>query len=97
LSYMVTNRMREFGIRVAIGADKGDVARLVLKDGLELALGGTAIGGALGVALTFVYWAPTFGVDGLSVVGLLVAELTLILVVMLAALGPAMRAVKADP
>lgn len=97
LSYMVSNRMREFGIRVAIGADRTDVARLVLRDGLELALGGTAIGGALGVALTFVYWAPLFGVDGLSIAGLIAAELTLIIVVMLAALGPAMRAVKADP
>jgi ABC-type lipoprotein release transport system permease subunit len=82
---------------VAIGADKRDVAKLVLRDGLELALGGTAIGGAAGVAITFVVWAPQFGVDRLSVAALVVAELVLILVVMLAALGPAMRAIKADP
>jgi hypothetical protein len=97
LSYMVSNRMRAFGIRVAIGADKTDVARLVLRDGLELALGGTAIGGAAGVALTFAIWAPRFGVEAMNVVALVAAELVLIAVVMLAALGPAMRAVKADP
>jgi putative ABC transport system permease protein len=97
LSFMVSHRMREFGIRVAIGADQRDVARLVLRDAFELALGGTAIGGAAGVALTLVMWAPQFGVNAMSWVALVIAELVLIAVVMLASLAPALRATKADP
>jgi putative ABC transport system permease protein len=97
LSYMVSNRMREFGIRVAIGADKADVARLVLRDGLELALGGTAIGGSAGIAITFAMWAPMFGVNRMNVAALIVAEVVLIAVVLLASLAPALRAMRTDP
>ena len=97
LSYMVSTRMREFGIRVAVGAKQGDVARLVLKDALELALGGTAIGGAAGIALTLVVWAPEFGADALTWLAVVGAEVVLIGVVMLASLGPATRATRADP
>ncbi|HVZ49683.1 MAG TPA: ABC transporter permease [Gemmatimonadaceae bacterium] len=97
LSYMVRQRMREFGIRVAIGAAQRDVGRLVLKDALELALGGTAIGGAGGIAATLVIWAPEFGTDIATWVSVVGAEVVLICVVMLASLGPARRAMRADP
>jgi ABC-type antimicrobial peptide transport system permease subunit len=97
LSYMVRQRMREFGIRVAIGAAQRDVGRLVFRDAIELALGGTAIGGAGGIAATLVIWAPEFGTDIATWVSVVGAEAVLIAVVMLASLGPARRAMQADP
>lgn len=97
LSYMVSQRMREFGVRVAVGAKRRDLALLVLRDALELALGGTAIGGSAGVALTFLYGGPLFGVDGMSAWALVIAESVLLAVAALAALGPILRAVRADP
>ncbi len=97
LSYMVSQRMREFGVRVAVGAQQRDIARLVLRDAFELALGGTAVGGSAGVALALLFGERLFGVDGMSVWALVIAESILLAVSALAALGPILRAVRADP
>jgi putative ABC transport system permease protein len=97
LSFAVSQRMREFGIRMAVGADRTQVARLVLKDALELALGGTAIGGALGLGFTLVVAIPVFGFDPITAVALIVAELVLIAACMTAALAPALRATRVNP
>ncbi len=97
LSYMVSQRMREFGVRVAVGASRRDVARLVLRDALELALGGTAIGGTAGLVLTSLFGGALFGIRDTSVWGLVTAEAILIAVAAIAALGPVLRAMRADP
>lgn len=97
LSYMVSQRMREFAVRVAIGAKQSDVIRLVLCDTFELALGGTAIGGAAGVTVVFVYGSQMFDIDAANVLALIASELILLTVAVIAAVGPAVRATRADP
>ena len=97
LSYAVGQRMREFAVRIALGARTGDVLRLVLRDGLELALGGTAVGALGGM------WAGTllskwlYDVHPADVTALVAAELILLVVTLLACLVPALRAMQADP
>ncbi len=97
LSYLVSRRTREIGIRVAIGARRADVMRLILRNGLLLAVLGVAIG--LGLAA----WTAQFlrgvlhGVSPLdpATFGLVAVVLTLVAVV--ASLVPAIRATRVDP
>jgi len=97
LSYAVGQRMREFAVRIALGARSEDVLRLVLRDGLELAMGGTALGAVGGM------WAGTllskllYNVEPTDVIALVAAESILLLVTILACLIPALRAMRADP
>jgi putative ABC transport system permease protein len=97
LSYVVGHRHREFAIRVSLGATQGNVARVVLRTAFECALGGTAIGALLS------FWASAgvsgmlFGVKNTDPTSLIVAELVLIGVTLLAGLGPAIRASRANP
>ena len=97
LAYLVTERTREIGIRLAVGADRGRVLRMVLGHGLRLTIVGLILGGAASVAAVrvlrswmyemSVYDAPTF---------VAVAAL-LCVVAMLASWLPARRASKVDP
>ncbi len=97
MSYAVGQRLREFAVRQALGATPRDMLRLVMRGGLELALGGTAIGALLS------FWASAgvsmalFGVKNTDPVSLVIAEATLLVVAMLASLVPALRAMRADP
>ncbi len=63
VSYTVTQRLHELGIRMALGAERGDVLRLVLRQGLSLTLAGTVIGLAGGLAVTQL---PTHALPGLQ-------------------------------
>jgi predicted permease len=97
MNYAVAERTREIGIRVALGAETRDVMRLVLGQGLALALAGVALGVAAALALTRLMKTFLFGVsatDPLTFVG--VAAL-LTLVALLACWIPARRAAKVDP
>jgi putative ABC transport system permease protein len=97
LSFTVGRRMREFAVRVALGATPRQVLMVVLKDGLETALGGTAIGALLS------FWASAglsgifFGMTITDPFALIIAEAALLLAATVASLVPGMRASKADP
>jgi len=97
VAYNVTRRTREIGIRMAIGANRGDVIRLVLGRGLRLVVAGVVIGLAMGFGLEQLMNATLFNVGGVDVVVYLVAVPAMLLSTMLAAYVPARRASRIEP
>ncbi len=97
LSYAVSRRLREFGVRTALGAQRRDVLRLVLREGAVMILAGTGIGAILAMwsAQLLSHWL--YGVNPTDSVSLVAAELVLIAVSFGACLIPASRATRADP
>jgi predicted permease len=97
LSYAVTQRMREVGIRVALGATTRRVFLDVLHDGAVLVVAGTAVGGLATIfsnKLVDEYIGLLYHID---VWALVAAEFVLVAVAMLAMMRPALRATRSDP
>ena len=97
VAFMVANRTREIGLRMAIGATRAQVLRAVMWDAIRLAAPGLAVGGLLAVGLEMVMGSMLLGVGPLDPVSLFAATGVLILVVLLASLVPALRAAAIDP
>jgi predicted permease len=97
LSYLVGTRTREIGIRVALGASRSSVFSDVIQRGLVPAIGGALIGLAVAFALARTFRALLFEVEPLDPLSLAMGGLTLLLVAIFAALGPARRASGLDP
>ena len=97
ISYLVAQRHHEIGVRMALGAQTGDVLKLVLKNGMVLALIGVAIGIAGAFALTRVMTTLLFGITPTDAVTFGTVSVVLILVALLACYIPARRATKVDP
>jgi ABC-type antimicrobial peptide transport system permease subunit len=91
MSYAVSRRTREIGIRMALGAGKGNVLRLVLKEGLTLVGGGVATGLIVAVAATRLLTNFLFGVSPLDTATFAAIPLVLALVALLASYLPASR------
>lgn len=97
LSYLVVQRTREFGIRVAFGAEMGDVLKLVVGQGMKLVLAGLVLGAAGALALSRVISGMLFGVRATDP-GTLVAVCGLLAAVgAVACYLPARRAARVDP
>jgi putative ABC transport system permease protein len=97
ISYAVTQRTRELGIRVALGATRRKIVTLVIRQGAWLAVVGVVIGVAASMALTRALSSMVFGVGKLDAVTLAVAPLTLIAAALLGCYFPARRAAQVDP
>ena len=97
MAYSVNRRIREFGVRMALGATSWDVLRMVLKRGMLTSLVGVAIGIAGSFALTRTLSSLLFGVTPTDPVTFGVVTLLLIAMALLACYIPARRATKVDP
>lgn len=97
LAYMVAQRAREMGIRVALGAEAGKVIRLVMREAVVLILAGTALAIPPAVALGRFLRSELYGIQPTDPVSIGVAALLLSGISLVAAYVPARRAASADP
>ena len=97
ISYSVSQRTREIGVRMALGAARRDVNRLVLQEGVPLILMGLALGLVAALGLTRLMAALLFGVSPIDPVTFASVSLTLAAIALLASYLPARRAAGMDP
>ena len=97
MSYSVTQRSRELGVRIALGARQSDVLRLVLRQGMSLALVGIAIGLGAALLLTRLIQSQLFGVRASDPLTFVAVALLLGGTALIANLVPALRAMRVDP
>jgi putative ABC transport system permease protein len=97
ISYLAGQRTHEIGIRMALGAQRNDVLRLILGHGAKVAAIGVAVGIAASLALTRLMANLLFGVSAYDPVTFLAVACLLILVALAAAYIPARRAMRVDP
>jgi putative ABC transport system permease protein len=97
ISYAVTQRTREIGIRVALGARPGDVLRLVLRQGGALVVAGVALGALLAFAATRAMQSLLYEVSSADPAVFILVPLLLGAVALVACLVPARRAARVDP
>ena len=97
LSYLATQRTSELGIRMALGAQRDQLLKLMLMDGLRPALFGLGLGLAMSVAATRIFQSMLFGAKPLDPMVLTGVIATLLAVAVLACLAPAWRASRINP
>jgi putative ABC transport system permease protein len=97
LSYAVAQRIREIGVRMALGAKPVDVTRMVLGRGMKLSAIGLLVGGALAAGLAVLLRSLLFGVTMMAPGIYAGTAAALVLVAMAACVIPARRAARVDP
>ena len=97
MAYLVNQGVREIGIRIALGATQRDILRLVVRQGMVLALAGTGIGLAGALALTRLMQSLLFSVNAADALTFSAVPLLLIATALIACYIPARRAARVDP
>ena len=97
VAFAVTNRTREIGVRMAMGATRGEVLRAVFADGIRLAVPGLIVGGVAAAGMAALMRSMLFGLSPLDPVSFIVGGGVLLVVVLLASVVPARRAASVDP
>ena len=97
ISYMVSERTHEIGIRIALGAQRRNILRIVLRQGLALALAGAAVGLACALIVSHLMAGLLYGVRPTDPLTFLSVALLLMGVALLACYIPARRATRVDP
>ncbi|MGA6957080.1 MAG: ABC transporter permease [Candidatus Acidiferrales bacterium] len=97
ISYVVGQRTHEIGIRIALGAQRSDVLRLMLGEGMKMALVGVAIGAVVALGLTHLMVKMLFGVSATDPLTFAAVSVVLSAVALVACYVPARRAMRVDP
>jgi len=97
VSFVVAQRTREFGVRLALGAQTADVFRLVLNHGARLVVTGLVAGAIIAAISTRLFVSLMFGVSALDPLVYLGVAVLLAIIALLAAYVPALRATRVDP
>ena len=97
LSYLVTERQREIGIRVALGASSGGIVRLVVQQGLSIAILGVGLGVVGALAIARVTRSLLFGVSPTDPLTYVAVSVVIVGVALVACMVPAQRAMRVDP
>jgi putative ABC transport system permease protein len=97
VAYGVTERLREFGIRAALGATRRDITRVVVWQGTSMAIVGSAVGLVLATATAGIMSTLVYGIASRDVASMLGATLVLMLVAGVASYIPARQAAAVDP
>jgi predicted permease len=97
IGYLVRQRTHEMGIRMALGANPRDLLKLVLKQGMRLTLGGTAVGSAFGFGISVLIASQLYGVTTVDIATLAGVASIQFGIVLLACWFPARRAMRIDP
>jgi ABC-type antimicrobial peptide transport system permease subunit len=97
MAYSVARRTAEIGVRMALGAQRARVVRMVLRDVIVVAVAGLAVGVPVAVALAHVLQAFLFGVQAKDTMVMVAAPLILFAAAVAAGYGPAWRASRIDP
>jgi predicted permease len=97
IAYSVTQRTQEIGIRMALGAQAGDILKIIVKQGMALTLIGVALGVVGALALTHIMSSLLFGVRATDPATFASISLLLVLVAFIACYIPARRAARLDP
>src|SRR5262249_49951780 len=97
LAYAVARRAKEIGVRMALGADRANVLRMIISEGRALTLAGVGIGLLLALALTRALSSFLYGISAADPLTYLTTTLVLLIVALLACYFPARRAADVDP
>jgi putative ABC transport system permease protein len=97
ISYLVSERTHEIGIRLALGAQRSDILRMVVRQGLGLAIAGAAVGLVCALIVSHLMAGLLYGVRPTDPVTFAGVALLLIGVALLACYIPARRAIRVDP
>ena len=97
IGYLVSRRTHEIGVRMAIGADRGDIIRLVMREGIRFTAGGIGLGLGGAMMLTRYLSSLLYGVSATDPITMALAALSLASAALLACYLPARRAARVDP